>query len=142
MALDIDSSYRLLGSDDVWVLEVDGASAADCYARAIEALASRAEEPHPSVVGEPQPLTTQGLTPADVLQHLLAMSGELAAGGQLAIGLDAHEDHLAVEVVPVPALQLAEVAALIWHDVVLREGADGRWRGRASAARAARAAGR
>lgn len=136
MALEIDSSFRVLGAGDTIAIEVDGPTMADCLARAVEGFASCFAEVHPSIATELQALNVHS-APDDAPQLLRALLEGIVAfleEGQLAIGLDATGDHLVVEVVPLTALQLVRPvpAKLDWHDVALGATEHGWW-GRAVA---------
>lgn len=136
MALEIDSSYRVLAAGETLAIEVDGPTMADCLARTVEGLASCFADVHPSVATHRRSLNVRS-APDDAPQLLRAvLDGVLALldDGQLAIGLDATGDHLVVEVVPLTAVQLVTpvTAKLDWHDVALVATEHG-WRGRAVA---------
>jgi hypothetical protein len=136
VALEIDSSFRVLGAGATLAIEVDGPTMADCLTRAVEGLASCYADVHPSVASacHPLDLACVPVDAADLLRAVLDASLTLANRGELAIGLDANGDHLVVEVVPIAAVQMVAPipARLEWHDVALGASEQG-WRGRAVA---------
>jgi hypothetical protein len=85
MAAVPDGEYRHVGEGDRLALEVTGPTVESCLARAVEGLADRLADVHPSRNGTIRPVVVAGDSPSDLLRGVLDESIRLLGRGELAV---------------------------------------------------------
>lgn len=140
MAVEGTGEYHHLGVGESLAIEVSGPTMEACLARAIEGVAARFADIHPSQYGELRSVVVIGSSPSKLLHSLLSQSVRLLRSGELAVQLVdcmVAEGRLNAtwEVVRLDAIRPARSPRrLRWHDVCLEPDRTG-WTGRAIASR-------
>lgn len=138
MALDVESSYRFLGTGDGLALEVSGPTMVDCLARAVEGLSASHVDVHPAVIASKHPLDVDtDASPAALLLAVLEGCMRLGQDGHAPVSLSVDDvTGISIEAVPARSARLLEPwpPVLVWHELALEQ-VDGGWRGRIIASR-------